>query len=122
MSFQIVWDKNNANVNFYGTLTIKDFLEANGLIYGNHRFDNMEYQIADFTDVQKIELSDEDVIIISTLELSAVQWNRHVKVAHVTKNQILKDLVHVYETKMKETNWSCKLFENLTDAKEWCAK
>jgi len=120
MSFQIEWNENDAYVKFYGELTFQDFHDANGKIYGNHRFDHMKYQIADFTDVSSINLTAYEVKIISTLEKGALCWNESVKVAHVTKDKYLRELVYTYEESMKDTNWVCRLFEELDEAKDWC--
>lgn len=120
MCFQIEWIKNNVYVKFYGTLTPEDFHQANGLIYGDDRFDNMIYQIADFTDALSINLTLDKVKVISVLEKSATRWNESVKVAHVTTDTELKNRVHSYEKEMQKTNWSCRLFENLDNAITWC--
>lgn len=120
MSFEIKWDGNNAYVRFFGILCINDFHMANGKIYGSNKFDNMNFQIADFSDVEEIKLTAEEIVTISTLELSATRWNRCVKVAHVSKNKELRGLVRVYENQMSNTNWMCKLFVNLKEAEHWC--
>ncbi|PXX98929.1 hypothetical protein DF185_16275 [Marinifilum breve] len=120
MSCEIKWVGNNAYVRFFGTLSINDFHMANGKIYGSRKFDNMNFQIADFSDVEEIKLTDEEVVTISTLELTATRWNRCVKVAHVSKNEELRNLVRVYENQMSNTNWTCKLFEYLDEAENWC--
>jgi len=122
MSFEIEWIKSNAVVRFYDQLTFQDFRQVNDLIYGDPRFDNMEYQIADFTDVSSIQLTNNQVKVLSTLEKGASRWNESVKVAHVTRDTYLQNLVHAYERDMQQTNWSCKLFDNLTDAQTWCTE
>jgi len=106
--------------NFFGTLTPEDFHQANGLIYGDARFDNMIYQIADFTNVLSINLTLDKVKVISALEKSATRWNKSVKVAHVTTDPEIKNMVHAYEKEIQKTNWLCRLFENLDDATIWC--
>lgn len=120
MSFQINWSDNNAYVEFFNELTFKDFQEVNGLIYGDSRFDSMQFQIADFTNVNTINVTSEEIRIISTLELKASVWNKFVKVAHVTSVDQLKELVHVYEDKMKDSNWEFGLFDTFEEAKKWC--
>jgi len=120
MSFQIEWHRNDVYVRFYGDLTLQDFRQVNGLIYGDMRFDDMIYQIADFIDVLSISLTVDEVKVVSTLEVSATRWNESVKVAHVSTNILLQNLIKAYEKGMQGTNWSCRLFENLDDAKTWC--
>jgi len=122
MSFEIEWRDNDAHVRFYGELTFNDFREVNGMIYGNSKFDHMNYQIADFTDVSCVNLTEGEIFVISSLEEHATRWNRRVKVAHVTKDGFLQTLVRAYEKKMQNTNWICRMFEDVEDAKKWCVK
>lgn len=107
MSFQFEWDKNDVYVRFYRELTFLDFRQVNDLFYGDPRFDDMRYPIADLTDVMSINLTEHEVKIISTLEKSATHWNNSVKVAHVTTDNYMQKLVHAYEAEMQGSNWSC---------------
>ena len=57
MSFKIEWIGSNAIISFTENFTYNDSYEANNLIYGDSRFDNMIYQIADFSKIEKVEFS-----------------------------------------------------------------
>ncbi|PCH78322.1 MAG: hypothetical protein COB98_00745 [Flavobacteriaceae bacterium] len=118
MGFQLEWDNNDANIKFYGILVLQDLMDANGLIYGDGRFDEMCVQIADFTDVERVDLSSKDAKIITTLEEGASRWNRVVKVIHVTTNLKLKTLLTLYKEGMKGTNWIIEVVDTLEEAKK----
>ena len=84
MSFNIEWKDSNVIVSFAKNLTYKDSYEANNLIYGDPRFDNMKYQIADFSNIEKAEFTEDEIKIISTLEKSSAIWNNNnIKMAIV---------------------------------------
>ncbi len=118
MGFDLKWDKDDVYIRFYGSLVLQDLLEANGLIYGDIRFDVMIFQIADFTAVECVDLSSEDAKIITTLELRATHWNREVTVVHVTKHPELKHLLGVYKKGMEPTNWSIEIVDTLEEAEK----
>jgi len=93
---------------------------VNSLIYGGLRFDKMNYQLTDYTNVESVNLNATEVKIISTLEKTASHWNKSVKIACVTKNDYIRNLFSVYSEELKETNWSCMVFDELDAARNWC--
>lgn len=90
--------------------------QANDLFIGDSRFDKMNYQICDFTDVSSIDFNIKEVEIISVLDKSATHWNKTVKVAFITNDDYMKKIIQAYTKGMQETNWSFKIFDNIKDA------
>ena len=123
MSFKIEWKDSNVIVSFAKCFTYKDSYEVNNLIYGDSRFDNMKYQIADFSKIEKIEFTEEEIKIILTLEKSSTIWNNNVKEAIVISDTVcLSSIVDPYLEVMKETNWDIKIFTNRIEAEKWCSE
>ena len=83
----------------------------------------MKYQIADFSKIEKVEYSEDEIKIITTLEKSSTIWNNKVKLAIVTsKNVCLNFILDPYIEAMKSTNWKIKIFKNSIEAEKWCIK
>ncbi|MBL4939832.1 MAG: hypothetical protein JKY16_06130 [Lutibacter sp.] len=122
MSFKIKWKGANIIISFYGNLIYQDFYDANNLIYGDARFSLMEYQIADFSKIEKFEFTKEEIKIISTLEKSSSIWNNNVRLAIITSNEEYLRAIHPYLEAMKLTNWKIKIFENIIEGEKWCIK
>lgn len=121
MSFNIEWKDSNVIVSFAKNLTFKDSYEANNLIYGDPRFDNMKYQIADFSNIEKAEFTEDEIKIISTLEKSSTIWNNNIKMAIVISDSVcLNFIIDPYIDGMKSTNWEIKIFKNIIEAEKWC--
>lgn len=119
MSFKLNWINNNIVITFHDELNSEQLHEADNAIYGDARFDNMKYQIFDFTHVTKINLSHAEVEIISVLDKNATRWNNSVKVASVTSNNYMREMVDIYTKGMRETNWISKTFDTIEQAKKW---
>ncbi len=121
MSFKIEWKDSNVIVSFSRILTYKDSYEANNLIYGDSRFDDMKYQIADFSKVEKFEFTENESNVIAILEKSSSTWNNNVKLAIVTSASVcLSSIIDPYLERMKSTNWKIKIFKNRIEAENWC--
>ena len=121
MSFKIEWKGSNAIISFIENFTYNDSYEANNLIYGDSRFDNMKYQIADFSKIEKVEFSEDEIKIIATLEKTSTIWNNNIKLAIVTSGSVcISSIIDPYLETMKSTNWKIKTFKNRIEAEKWC--
>lgn len=120
MSFRLKWNKNDVVMIFENDIDFQDISQANAIIYGSPKFDNMRYQIVDFRNVTNVSISNEELEVIGTLEKSATIWNNEIKIACVTTDNNIKYLFGEYVKSMKETNWEFRTFENFKDAEDWC--
>lgn len=123
MSFKIEWKGSNVIVTLSKNFTYNDAYEVNNLIYGDSRFENMKYQISDFSKIEKVEFTAEEIKIITTLEKSSTVWNNKMKSAIVTSPSVcLNFIIDPYLEAMKSTNWEIKTFKNCIEAEKWCSK
>ena len=123
MSFKIEWKGSNVIVTLSKNFTYKDSYEVNNLIYGDSRFENMKYQISDFSKIEKAEFTADEIKIITTLEKSSTVWNNKMKSAIVTSPSVcLNFIIDPYLEAMKSTNWEIKIFKNSIEAEKWCSK
>ena len=123
MSFKIEWKGSNVIISFTKNFIYKDSYEANNLIYGDSRFDTMKYQISDCSKIEKVEFTEEEIKIITTLEKSSSIWNNKMKMAVVTSDTVcLNFILDPYIEGMKDTNWKFKTFKNSIEAEKWCSE
>jgi hypothetical protein len=97
-------------------------MEANNLIFGDMRFDTMRFQLFDYSKIEGIDLEDDVSEIISKLDLAANVWNNRVKVATVTPDKRLKELISVYNKRMEVSTWQAKTFDTIEEALTWCTE
>lgn len=116
------WKENNILIEIQGTLNLEILLKANAIMFSNPKFDYMNYQIIDLTKVENADITLREIKAFSLLHKSAVRWNNEVHVAIAISNLQLKKDFDVYINEMKWTNWKCKLFDNMDDARQWCLK
>ena len=120
MSFNYKWTDNNIIVEFHGDLILEDINSANNIIYSDARFDTMQYQIADFSDVTSFNLTSENVKMVSVIDRTSTVWNNNIKIACISNNKIITDNIKIYLKIMDATAWSCKIFKSKKEALKWC--
>ncbi len=107
-------------VTLWGKVTFKDIDAADGLLYGDARFEKMDFQIFDSTDVEEFDLSAIDLQMIGALDKSSSVWNKKMKVALVAKDPEFIQLIEEYKKVMEDTGWKIIVFDTLDEAKNWC--
>ena len=120
MSYSLTWQDSNAIMSFEGNVVFQDLYEADNIMYGDSRFDNMKYLIVDFSKTEKLELTEEETQIIAELDKGSSRWNNKIKLAVVTSDSYLIERIKPYIESMQDTEWSIKIFENIFEAKKWC--
>lgn len=122
MNFDLRWIGNNAIVTFKGKIDFNDIHKANTLIIGNPKFDNMDFQIFDFCNVEAFNITNEDILTISALDKSSSMWNKNIKGALVFKDNSVIELAEKYIELMQNVGWEIKIFYNTDDAVNWCSE
>ena len=57
MNFKFHWIENNAIISFEGEISFEDIDQANNMIYGDARFDLMDFAIFDFRNIHGLNLT-----------------------------------------------------------------
>ena len=119
MPYKIDWEDHGLLIKWTGKVTASDNIRSNGQMYGNQKFDTISYQICDFLDAEFTDYTDKQIRIISELELQASDWNKSLKVVHITKNPILIQVIKKYEKRMEPSGWKFMICDNMEDARKW---
>lgn len=120
MPYTTTWHDRGIVWTYTGTLNGPELLESNFEIFGDERFDDIEYQIADLTGVEKFELTETHMRKIAHLDMAAARSNPKIKVAVVTGSETGVELTRIYQKHVTEkSTWEIGIFESLEDAKTW---
>jgi len=120
MPYSIDWKDNNVIITFNGTLRLKDVLDVNNTLYGDARFDDMNFQITDFRLVEEIDVDEIDVSVIASLDKASSNWNPNMKLANITSNEFGKEMIKKYSGILDGTGWQVETFDDMEDAVKWC--
>ena len=119
MPYKTKWLKKGIEWQFFGLVTGEDFLRANMLAYGDTRFDDLNFQIADFLMSEEINVTENDIKKVAYLDMVAAKTNPFLKVAFITDKQELKDYAHLFEAYILDIKWECSVFEERNMALGW---
>jgi len=122
MPYTITWLPEGVVICLNGEITFEENMKFNGELYGDPRFETIKYEIGDYRGVTKFHVSEKETEVIASLEKHSSRWNSHLKVAHVTTDPKMIDLIRLYEQSMADTMWEFALFSTMEEAEEWVKK
>ena len=119
MPYTTTWTRNGVIWKYTGVLTGQEALQSNLDIYGDARFDELRYQIADFTDVSENQISEAYTKKIAYLDRAASQTNPNIKVAVIMENSDFIDTADIYTEFSKNSPWQVKVCHSREEADAW---
>ena len=91
MSYQFIWNEKGVTAEFKGLVNNSEVREALTNFYGNSQFDEINFLIINLLQVEKLELTDSELLSIGATDAAAAISNPKVKIAVITNNEgILK--------------------------------
>ncbi|MAD96325.1 MAG: hypothetical protein CMB99_03265 [Flavobacteriaceae bacterium] len=114
------WIDENVIITFGQTSSFDEISKINDFIHGLSTFDNMKFQIWDFSKTEKIHIDSEQLEIISELDKSVHHWNTQLKIALISDRESILEHFQEYARLMAEADWQVKIFSNLPEAMKWC--
>ncbi len=115
----IEYDNNGVTLTFQGRITSKEILGANTDIINHHSFKEIKYQLWILNDVEDFLLSAVEIKAMADQDSKAAVINPEVKVAIVSKSQLVFGLGRMYEAFSIHNPWEVISFYNLEEALEW---
>ena len=122
MGYRIDWIGNNAIISLEGRVNFSDISDIDEKLYADPRFGGLQYQIWDFTQIEKLVMSSPEASILGVLDRNSSVWKKQVKMAMVTGEKEIIELIREYEKELKGTNWLVGIFGDLETARNWCAE
>ena len=115
------WLGDNLILTLWGHVDIQEIMEFNNYLYGIPNFEDMQYQLIDFTHVTSFRATDSEVELVTALERSASRWNKKLKMAFVNDNPEIEGFIRKYEEGLAGSGWKIGCFTNIETAQSWCA-
>jgi hypothetical protein len=119
MPYNITWKPGGVIWTFHGILTGQDGVKANLDIYGDPRFDDLQYGIVDLSKVKQFDLTGEDVEAAAALDEAATITNPRLILAIVAHESEAVKFAELYKSAMSESSWKVEIFQSMEDAEEW---
>lgn len=119
MSYTTEWKENGIRWTYCGVVTAKEVLESNLEIYGDDRFDSLAYELVDLSQAERLELTETQVKKIAYLDKATARSNPDMRVALVSKMELIKELFEMYARYSEESPWEIEIFETVEEAREW---
>ncbi len=119
MTYSNEWQKRGLVRRFNGKITAKEIVNANLSLHGDARFDDLLYVINDFTLLEDFEVTDADIMLISSIDQIATLTNPLLKIAIVATMPDLLSWIEAYMAQMEESAYECQLFSTFKEAEEW---
>ena len=119
MPYTTTWTSNGVIWTYSGVLTGQEALQSNIEIYGDERFDDLDYQIADFTQVTENQISEIHTKKIAYLDQAAAETNSRIKVAIVIEDSSFLNTADIYSELSQNSPWQLKVCHSLEEAEAW---
>ncbi len=116
MAYNLIWGKKGVYIKYADNLKFPDLLEVQGKLIGDSRYDSIQYEIEDFTDVQAHELSEQEVRLISGMDRAASCYHREKQHILVSDKKEFIPLIELYLKALEGTSWDTHLFTTLDEA------
>ncbi len=124
MSYELKWGDSGVQLSFKDELDYYLIYRAHNEIYGNSRFEDLKFIIVNLLEVKDIKISQNQLLMISTIDKGACRWNQHLKFSMILNEEKsnLRKAVSGYFDLMNGGQWKIKLFNCLEKSFEWSKK
>ena len=119
MTYSLAWENKGVFWKYTGTVSGEEIIEASTKIYGDPRFDALDYKLVDFTEADAIQISNEQVMLLAFQHQAAEQSNANMITAIVCDDNFQP--AHDFANLFKDSNWEIKIFPSLEEARLYLA-
>ena len=116
-----IWEEKGIHWSFSGVVTMEEQQQADGEMYNDPRFDEIDYYIWDGSEIESIAYSTRDADEPAAIDKASSTYRPFLKGALIADNQQVKGVVERYietSTKLK-TSWDLRIFSSIVDARGW---
>ena len=117
MPYKLDWERDGIYWEYTGKVSGKEIIEASTTIYGDERFDTLKYKLANFLDVENIEMDENEVALIAHQHRAAERSNPYIKNAIVIKSG--SKLADMFAAFFTDSSWEVQIFQDLDEANNW---
>lgn len=122
MVYAIVWNSKGAITRFTGKVGIEEINQANNEHYGDARYDEIKYQLFDFTEADLSSIAADDAKYPAAYDKAATIYKFYLRVAMVVADDYTQALCEEYIKLSQRYNsgWEFGVFSTLKEALTWC--
>lgn len=103
-----------------GRVTNDEILAMNDLMYGDPRFETIQYQISDYTQVTENLVNIQGAKVVGSLDRSSARWtSKQMKLVVITSDPEFARIAGFYFEQFRGTEWEGRVFPDLESAYRW---
>lgn len=105
-----------------GVVTASDFDQANQEIYSAERVRTLRYQLIDFSDAERIEISADDTRRHAEMDRLAAERNPEIAIAIVGLSDVTFGISRMWQALTDEAKLQSRVFRSNREAARWLAE
>ena len=124
MGYQVTWEPNGVLKRLFGHVSDDDLMKSSTIIQGDARFDDLRYEIIDFSECLSHSVSDQALMEIAAIDDAASTAFRFGKVLHIA---IVCEDAEILELAKQYANYKFNVpnfgvFRDTKNARIWLAQ
>ena len=123
MPYELIWEARGVVFRFSGVASDHDLRQSNIDAFDHPRFADIDYQLFDFTEVTRLDVSSDAVRWAADWDLQASKRNPSLCVAVVGEDPLLIGLTNMYRITFDTQGgpWEQGQFATVDEARAWLA-
>ena len=114
------WESNGVYWKYSGEVDGEEVVKACASIYGDPRFDSLDYKIVDFLGAESIQISEAELLKIAFQDKAAELTNPRIKSAIVMT--LGAELGKKFASYFHDSGWDVEVFQNVDEANKWIGR
>lgn len=106
-------------MNGSGIVTGRELYAANAEIYSDQHVFDQRYQIVDFTNAERFDISAEDVRELAAQDCAGAERNPNIVVAIAGESDLIFGLARMWEAHVNESPLRTCVFRTVDEARQW---
>ena len=119
MNYKTTWTTKGVIITFSDVVACEELFQAVDEINSDPRFDEIRYQIRDYTKITEFNVDVECVTKIAAWDKAAAMSNPNMKIAIVTTDSVMQILSSLYLAEIFMSHWEGKIFNTMDEAQQW---
>jgi len=115
------WRKSQFLATFKGNVVSNEVFSCSDIFESDSRFDDLRSSIWDFSAVDSVSISVEEIIGRAAIDRAASKSNRKIKLAIFTNRPSEEIFANLYKAENLDIDWDIKIFKTKKEALEWCS-
>ena len=120
MSHSCKWESKGVYWKYSGEVEGEEVVKACRSIYGDPRFDSLDYKVVDFLGIESLQMTERELLKIAFQDKAAEMTNPNVKSAIVMT--VGADLGKKFASYFEDSSWEVEVFDDLEEANKWLGR